>query len=83
MLIGRGIVFGVAVRWASRRVVCRGTRARVEAQELVGVRVESNNIGSQFGFAFFFLVGSVHAVEIGILWFPGKVEMRPKMMQDV
>jgi hypothetical protein len=66
-----------------QRVVCRGTRVFVEAQELVGVRAESNDIGSQFGFAFFFLVGSVHAVEIGILWLPGRVEMRPKMMQDV
>jgi hypothetical protein len=38
----------------------------VEVQKLVGVRVESNNVGSQFGFALFFLVGRVNAVEIGI-----------------
>jgi hypothetical protein len=55
----------------------------VKVQKLVGVRAESNDVGSQFGFALFFLVGRVDAVEIGIPLFPGKVKMRPKMVEDL
>ena len=55
----------------------------IKVQKLVGFRVESKNVGSQFGFALFFLVGRVDAVEIGIPLFPGEIEMRPKMVEDL
>jgi hypothetical protein len=54
----------------------------VEVQKLAGVRVESNNIGSQFGFALLFLVSCIDAVEIGIPWFPGKAKTGKDASKD-
>jgi hypothetical protein len=55
----------------------------VEVQKLVGSCAEGNNVWFQFGFALFFLVSRVDTLEIGIPWFPGQAQMRPKMVQDL
>ena len=44
--------------------------------------MESDDGGSQLGFAFSFLVGRIDTVEIGVSEFPCQVEMSPDVVDD-
>jgi hypothetical protein len=57
--------------------------AFIEVVELFGCLVKSDDGGFQFGFAFRFLVGRVDVVQIGVSEFPGQVQMRPEMVENL
>jgi hypothetical protein len=45
--------------------------------------MEGDYKGTQFGFAFGFLVGFVNAVEVGVAWLPGQAQVRQKMVENL
>jgi hypothetical protein len=45
--------------------------------------MEGDYEGTQFGFAFGFLVRFVNAVEVGVAWLPGQAQVRPKMVENL